>query len=428
MAAVIAACLPMGILQSVSTQTDYVCAFWLITFVFFLIETQRIPALVNTMAAGLSLGLAFLTKGYSYIFAAPFLIWFMGASFKHRISTGLIRLMLILICALSLNTGQYLRNTQAFGSPMWTHVSLTNESFDLKILWVNALRNVGIHLATPFEGVNENMAQAMAKLAQFFGEDINDPRASFEGKFTIDNNMSRDEDFSGNFFHTVLFAIIFALSWFYRGPKGKISFYVLSVVSSFLLFCLIIRYQPWHSRFHLPLFILFSPVAGAVLDHFLKQKSIVLGVLFFLVSIPWLLANDQHPWFGHRSIWVQPKLAQYFYKKPGLALPVVTISSHLKSIGCQQVGLIMSEDNWEYPWWVFMSGPGVRIEHVQVNNLSAPLKYPLGDFQACALISYEGQPPPFVMVGMSIYEPVGAIHTGEGLFTVFLKKPGIGTP
>ena len=77
MAASVAACLPMGILQSVSTQTDYVAAFWLTAFVYFIIETHRKFTLVNVIAVGLSLGLAFLTKGYCYIFALPFLAWFL---------------------------------------------------------------------------------------------------------------------------------------------------------------------------------------------------------------------------------------------------------------------------------------------------------------------------------------------------------------
>ena len=120
MAAAFAALLPMGILQSVSTQTDYVCALWMVLFVFFLIETKRQSFLFNTVAAGLSLGLAFLTKGNSYIFAVPFLVWFMVTHFKQRLSQCLLGVLLIFVCALSLNMGQYMRNTQTFGSPTWT--------------------------------------------------------------------------------------------------------------------------------------------------------------------------------------------------------------------------------------------------------------------------------------------------------------------
>jgi len=169
MAATMAACLPMGILQSVSTQTDYVGAFWLIVFVNFLIATHRQYTLMNTIAAGLSLGLALLTKGNSYIFALPFLAWFLGANLKKHFSKNLRALALIIVCVVSLNMGQYLRNTQAFGSPAWTSVSLINGSFDLKVLWVNALRNVSIHLATPFMDVDEDMKKKPYRGSSIFG-------------------------------------------------------------------------------------------------------------------------------------------------------------------------------------------------------------------------------------------------------------------
>ena len=421
MAAAVAATLPMGILQAVSTQTDYVCSFWLVVFVFFIIEARRTFALVNIIAAGLSLGLAFLTKGNSYIFAVPFLVWYLGAGLRQHFPKCLLGSLLMISLALAINGGQYIRNAQTFGSPTWTSVPLTNGAFDLKILWVNVLKNTSIHLATPLMDVNANMQQAMTKAARSFGADINDPRSTFDQDFSI-TSTSFDEDYAGNFLHAIAFAVIFVLLWFYRGPEGKIRPYALSVLSCFLLFCLIVRYQPWHSRFHLPLFILFCPVAGAVLERTLKQKSIILGLLFLLGAMPWLLVNHQHPWFGHRSIWNVPRPAQYFYKHADMAIPVVGITNDLKSMHCKQVGLLLGEDTWEYPWWVFMSGKGVRIEHVSVNNPSSSLKYPLGDFQACAVIVSGVEVPPFIMVGSSILGPVGSMLTGDEKITVFLKE------
>jgi hypothetical protein len=172
---------------------------------------------------------------------------------------------------------------------------------------------------------------------------------------------------------------------------------------------LIVRYQPWHGRFHLPLFILFCPVAGVVLERFLKKIIVIVGILFFLGAMPWLFLNDQHPWVGGYSIWHQPKPAQYFYKRPAMALPYVEIAAYLKSIGCQQIGLLIGEDDWEYPWWGLLAGKGTRIEHVRVNNPSASLKYPLGDFRPCGIIAIGTQASPFVTVGNSIYGAAGSI-------------------
>jgi len=421
MAMAMAACLPMGILQSVSTQTDYVCACWLTVFVYFLIEARRSLAFVHFVAAGLSLGLAFLTKGNSCIFAIPFLVWFIGTNIKQRFFHGLRGLLLIVVCIVAINAGQFWRNTQTFGSPVWTSTPLTNASFDLKVLWVNVLRNGCIHLATPLMDVNEHLVQTMTRAAQWAGADINDPRASFTQDFSI-RSLNFDEDYAGNFLHVIVFVVVFVLCWFYRSPNSKIGFYVLCVISSFLLFCLIVRYQPWNCRFHLPLFILFCPVAGFILGSFLKQKSIILGVIFFIGAMPYLFLNNQHPWIGPMSIWKQPKPAQYFYKRPNLALPYVQTTGYLKSIGCRQIGLITGEDSWEYPWWVFLGGKDVRIEHVGVKNASGVLRYPLGNFQACALIAVDTQTQPLLMEGDLIFSQVGSIPMEGGNITIFLRK------
>jgi len=420
-AAAVAVSLPMGILQSVSTQTDYVCAFWLVAFVFFLIEARKSPLWIYTMAAGLSLGLACLTKGNSYVFAVPFLIWFIATTIKQRRSSWVAAVLLMAACVVCVNAGQYVRNGQTFGSPAWTGAPLTNASLSPKVLWVNILRNIGLHLSVPWMDVNAHTVQTLTRAARFLGADINDPRATFSDPFTL-RSMNFDEDYTGNLLHVLLFAGVFLLFWFSRSLKRRAGFYVLTVALAFLLFCLVVRYQPWNSRFHLPVFILFCPVAGMVLEHFLNKKSVVVGFVLFLAALPWMFFNQQHPWIGQDSIWRQPKMAQYFYKRPYLALPYLVGAGYLKSTGCRQVGLLISAGTWEYPWWTFLQGPHFRMEHVQVANPSGTLPYPLGDFQPCALVVSGVELKPYFMVGRGVYAPAWAMPAGDDKVTIFLRQ------
>jgi hypothetical protein len=56
---------------------------------------------------------------------------------------------------------------------------------------------------------------------------------------------------------------------------------------------------------------------------------------------------------------------------------------------CDDVGILIGEDNWEYPLWVFLQKgkETFRLEHVGVDNISNKLLYPLGEFNPCAIIS-----------------------------------------
>jgi hypothetical protein len=74
----IAATIPMGILQSSSTQNDLVVSFWLVCFIVFGIMSARERSLAWIVLMSLSLGLAVLTKGTAYIFSAPFFWFFSG--------------------------------------------------------------------------------------------------------------------------------------------------------------------------------------------------------------------------------------------------------------------------------------------------------------------------------------------------------------
>jgi len=422
LAAAIASCLPMGVLQSVSTQTDYACTFWLSVFIFFLIESQRECSLLNAVAAGLSLGLAFLTKGYSYIFAAPFLIWLAGSNFKKSIFRKLPGLLLIIICAVGMNMGPYARNTLAFGSPVWSDVNLINGSFGPKDLGLNVLRNMRIQMTTSWMDVNKIMTRVLTRAARWMGADVADPQAIFGDDLT-NQKMNLDEDYAGNCLHTAIFLIVFILAWFYRGAPRKMIYYVCTLLAASLIFCLIVRYEPWNGRFHLPFYVLFCPVAGVVLEHFLGKKSVVVALVLAAGVLPWLLMNDQHPWFGGFSIWRQPKSVQYYYKNPYLIQPYAAAAGYIKSVDCRQIGLVLGQDDWEYPWWVLLAGQGARIEHVGVDNRSASLKYPLGDFTACALIVSGGDDHTLLSTGNAIYRPAWWVPVGYGgRLTVYLRK------
>jgi hypothetical protein len=155
------------------------------------------------------------------------------------------------------------------------------------------------------------------------------------------------------------------------------------------------------------------------MEHFLRQRGVIVVLLLAVCSLPWLFWNDQHPWFGDLSIWRQPKYVQYFYKDPYLIQPYAATGEYLRSIDCRQIGLSIGADTWEYPWWVLLGGQGARIEHVAVSNRSASLKYPLGDFTACALIVSGGDDHTLINVGNTVYRPAWWVPAGNDRITVY---------
>ena len=156
--AVIAATIPMGIAQAASTQTDYVVTFWLVCFIYYAVLLRRGSNKYYAVAGGASLGLAILSTGTAYIYALPFVIWFilMGVIFRGK---KLIKdLVVTSIVVLSLNISHDVRNYNVFGNPVTTDsVKLADEDLSLSNVISNGSRNLSFHIGTPFGRINSVM-------------------------------------------------------------------------------------------------------------------------------------------------------------------------------------------------------------------------------------------------------------------------------
>lgn len=385
--------LPMGILQSVSTQTDYVETCWLLCFIFFVNEIRRQFRLVFLFSAGLSLGLALLTKGYGYILMVPFLILLIGAILGQ--SKRIQKLLIITFCVLVLNIGYYERNLSTFGSLTSPQENLVNVAVDFKVLAGNLLRNFGVEFDTPYQLVNREIPMGLQKMAVGLGIDfVHDPQASISPYFYQDFHGS--ETYCGNYMHMILFVIIFLLCWLIPQKSRGLRLYTLLICCAGILFCMIVRFQYWVTRFHLPLFIMFCPVFGVLMERLLSPKWIVvLGEILLFNAILFLFFNPFHPWFGPVNIWQHNGNEQYFNAEPIISRSLyrrnyIEMADQIRLLDCREVGLVAGSDFWEYPLWGLMKrqeqGNHFRIEHMFVRNKSAPIPYPLGDFNPCAVL------------------------------------------
>src|SRR5262249_52486638 len=98
LAALVAVCLPMGILQASSTQTDYVVTFWLVCFVYYvllILQVMHGPLSLwpQPILAGISLGLAILTKPTAYLLAPLFLVW-LSVALTRKLGCRSVKIML----------------------------------------------------------------------------------------------------------------------------------------------------------------------------------------------------------------------------------------------------------------------------------------------------------------------------------------------
>jgi hypothetical protein len=167
--------------------------------------------------------------------------------------------------------------------------------------------------------------------------------------------------------------------------------YSAALLVCFLLFCGLLRWQPWHTRLHLPLLVLSAPVVAVVLINW--RPSVVVTTLAFLVvsAVPAVLLNPARPLIGEHTVLVTDRLDQYFANRPELAESYSQVARQLSDAHCAHIGLASGSDDWEYPLWVSLFRTplsDIRIEHVQVSNPSADLsnQAQFKSFVPCAVV------------------------------------------
>lgn len=289
--ALFAATLPMGILQSTSTQNDYVGTLWAVCVVVF----ARLWVVTGLRRwaglCALACGLAFLTKGIAMIAAAPFVAWALWRVRWRRRDKALF-LLFVIAASLALNGAFLVRLTELAPNPFqamgmgWN--AMVQGGPDWRGAVSNAVRGMATELAAPFPGWNAGLLRAVFAVHRRLGIDVNDPRFTLDDSdFFLWDKVPMMEDFASSFAHFIIYlmaacyiVVLFALQQGKadgnaggarrgepgrRGPGNGLMQFLALFASAMLLLCVFVKWQQCGVRFHLPFFVIFSPLAAVAL-------------------------------------------------------------------------------------------------------------------------------------------------------------------
>ena len=401
-AAVFAATLPMGILQGSSTQNDYAVCFWVVCFVSCgLAGMSAGITLSNTLKIGASLGLALLTKTTAYIFSIPFILWFIIVGIKRFHQKMLPPILMIAAVTLILNIGHFWRNYDLFGYLIGAPQDFTKEYkieiFTLPTFLSNIIRNLAMHTGTSISKINGLIVAVVKLLHKILGILPNDPRITWPpGQVYALSTPSFNENNATNPIHFgLIFATILLIS---NNPKLRqikiVIVYLTATITTFLLLCLLLKFQPWQSRHHLTIFVLFAPLFGLTISQLSNYKIanyIVLIMIF--MSLPWIFNNKFRPLLGESNIFNSSRNELYFTSRPNIELAYYQAVDFVKSQNCTNIGLsFWTKNSWEYPLWVLFQQPGKptpRIEHISTIDPVVEKKLnsePYKSFIPCAIV------------------------------------------
>lgn len=408
------ATIPMAILQSSSTQNDLITGLACLSFAYYLGMTLKEKSWKMVFFAGISLGIALLTKGTAYLFCAAVgsvvcVSELLLRTWKIRSSLTL-KIFSIVVMALLINTAVYIRNIEYYGNPLSTgNDRITSDELSMRGLYTNLIRNGAAQLAVPIPELNEKMTRIVT---DHLGKNNIDPAITFPGSdFEVKFLINEDE--AGNLLHFILLAgggMIYL--WIKDPQRRSLSVYLLSIICSVILFSLTIKYQPWGSRLQLANFFLAAPLTGYLTDKirgsYILSALIVVG--FSIYSVPYLTLNASRPlipifrqssplrsktikrFFSNRpalyeayaqviapfykdeSIFRTDRNQQYFSSNSSLYQDYSVVMNEVNQLDEEVIGLALGSNDWEYPIWVLAGRSAVKgiPEFIQVGIENSP--------------------------------------------------------
>jgi len=426
----ICATIPMAIAQSTTTQTDLVTSFWLVCFTYFLFKFQQHDRSdLFWMAA--SLGLAIATKPTAVVFGFPLLVVFafliVGDSLQRTqnlslsLSNSFKYFSLVGLGSLILPMPSWMRNFRAVGDFFGADQTTRSQIYGLSEFLSNFFKNLALNVPIPgftqlVVGIHEHLLRA----------NINEPRLNFAA-IPFDTVMMSpitllipSEDNIANPLHFILgiLACLNVLYVFFRRNDGKhlkVCLLSIATFSGFLLFCYLLKWQPWGNRLMLPLFFLQAPIVA----HYLTTSSILQKfrvsqvVLSFasIVAVFYALTPIRHPlialptqqWSptylgGHQSASILLlKRDDIYYSGSGKAVKSLhhnAVDTVVGQYQCRRIGFFSGQDEWEYPIWVLLNkktSNDFRLKHIAVQNESKNLKSEFPDSEMCAILTSQGK-------------------------------------
>jgi hypothetical protein len=430
-AAVAIAALPEGVLEASGAMNTYVGGFWIVVAVYYLLRWNKQQNWGIAFALGSAVGLAILSKGTSYVFLSCMLLacWWMGSGLARK--RLLARLPVFLVIVLALNGPLYVRNYRLSGSPLGfpsafgddAQRQVRNSRVSPAVAFSGVVKNLALHMATPIGAVNERTQRAIVWTLQELRIDPSDPASTYRGGFHL-NGFSSNEARAGNPLQLALIGLTCLLLCSRRIGNRNLRLYMLGLAGSFVLFCTLIRWQPWNSRYHLPLFALGMGIVGVVLERSWNRFALSgLACLLLISALPFAFFNSLRPLapWPRASIFQQSRLDSYFADShEWWRNSYVSTAKFVESSNCKSIGVDSSLEDFDYPLYALLDvGHGDReVRYAGVSNLTAAYARP--DAQPpCAVICLRCANAP---AKWAEYKDVGGRASVFGEVAVFSKN------
>lgn len=381
---------PIAFSEALNTQVDLFSAVWLLTFVYLVMDfteqEERLSctgdAIFKVCILGLCVAWGYLSKPNVCVAMLLFVLWLLLRCIVRRDRIGvLFRLACCALGSMIVPIGWELsRNIQTFhalSSPIAGARQLVG-TLNPKYLLVNFLKNFTYNLPFPqWKGFGDKMTSGMWQLSAKLGVSLNAETISEDGRdffYLSPPNYAHDTAINPLLVWLVVICGVLAVLQIRKVEwKQLYRSYTLVAYAAFGIFCVILRWEPFVTRYMVGFLALLCPAIAFQLQKFVGKKPLfqecVMGFLCLICIVD--LAGQIGYHSKMRTVYgAESRPYGYFTNRSTEYESTMNVIAYIREQGYEEIGIYHGEDDYEYPYWALLKDDIHRIEHVNVTNES----------------------------------------------------------
>ena len=381
--------MPISFGEALTTQVDQFATIWFLIFVYYFVDiyeseglTVETDVVSKCIMMGLCFSLGYLAKPSVNIGMAVLLVFLLVKCIcrKDKISV----LLKIVVCVIPFVfvplIPELLRNYRtfsAFSDPIAGQRQLIG-TLAPHYVFINMLKNFVHNIPSVYlYDSGEILLKIVTVLAGVLRVNINDPSISEDGMMYMMNETpvyGHDTATNPVVMILAIVCVLYCLICF-KNNKSKGRAYTIYMAITFVVFCALLRWEPFVSRYMLSYLAGLCPMIVWQVQEMAEKgkmqflKVAVVPIICFCLVTEAFSLTRYHQELQHEEVSVRPYA--YFYHNKSLKEDYFEVMQWVNDNNYQDLGLCISSNQFLWPVWAMVENKEAQIEYVLVDNVSS---------------------------------------------------------
>ena len=379
--------------EALTTQVDIFSALWALMFAYIALDFINYREKlsfnyinnIKLVMLGLTAGFSYLAKPSATIAVIFFSLWLLIHCIKRKDSFANICKALFIVVSIGVVVilPELMRNIITFGAIADEEAStgFLIPEWNLPYLLLNFCSNIAFNLNNQFVDIEDKIIYFLDKLTSLLREE--DTISEFNG-FALVSPTSMSQDYAINPLIIYLTLILILVCFFQCAKKillrknnkemakkdGKSTFIFVSLISLVCFFS-IVKWYTYITRYEITYLALMAISTMWMLQILMNRNEKlcyeVVGILVFISCINYGMLLQSNA----KSVYTSKRFEcreQAYFARRNLYEDYNNAAEYIKDNDFTEIGIIVGNDSYEYPFWKLVEKDVERIEHVCVEN------------------------------------------------------------